>query len=806
MLKHYIRLAGRHLAKQKLLTGINIVGLSLGLACCILLILYGVNELNYDNWHVHAGRLYRVNEIWNRDDMKHGEAGLYTPLGPALKKEFPDVADYTRISSGSREIVRVHDRLIPMSVSFADPQIFSLFTFPLMAGDPSLALKYPRSMVLTRDKAMQLFGTLDVIGQKLEIKKDTLFEPFVVSGVMENIPNNSSFHFDLLGSYEYALMGDRKQSVNDWHMTFGDQTFVLLRPGSKLAQEPDKLLRFRLKYADEAEMQELKKTKQPTASFELQPIKEMHTDTHIEWGPPGTTTDPKNIWILLAIAAGVILIASINFTTLAIARSAGRAKEVGVRKVIGGRRGQLIYQFLTESVLLTLLSAILGLILAYVMLPWFNQLSGKTLVLSFHRWPQLIWMLIGLVLLVGLTAGSYPALVLSGFNAVAVLKNKVRLGGENVFTKSLVTFQFVVSIGLVIATMIILRQVAFMRGKDLGLIKENTVVINTSDVDGDKLYAGIRRSLISRPEVLGVGASQMGLGEGQGFMGGGFDFNGKKDGVIEYPVDTAFLQVIGMRLLAGRNFSNERGLDTAGAVVVNETLVKNDMGLTPAEAVGMQIKSMFGDDRKTIIGVVKDFNFEKLTRQVRPQLFYMPAHLRPERIFVHLRAGDPSATLAAIDAAWKNIVPELPLRYSFLDEDLDRYYKSEATWRDIIGCAGGVSIFLACLGLFGLAALTALNKVKEIGIRKVLGASATEIMQLLIAGFLKLVLLASLIASPLAWYFMNKWLEQFAYRIEPGWWVFAATALGAVGIAGITIGVQAFRAASANPVRNLRTE
>jgi putative ABC transport system permease protein len=289
-------------------------------------------------------------------------------------------------------------------------------------------------------------------------------------------------------------------------------------------------------------------------------------------------------------------------------------------------------------------------------------------------------------------------------------------------------------------------------------------------------------------------------------MGGGYEFGDKKDGVIEYPVDTAFLNVMGMRLLAGRNFSSGRSLDTAGAVIVNETLVKNDLGVTPEKAVGMQFKSMFGEGRKTIIGVVKDFNFEKLSRKIRAQLFFMPADFRPERIFVHLRAGDPTPTLSAIQAAWKSAVPELSLRYSFLDEDLDRYYKTEARWRNIIGCAGGISIFLACLGLFGLAALTAINRVKEIGIRKVLGASVMEIMQLLIRGFLKLVLVASLIASPLAWYFMNKWLQQFAYRIDLGWWVFAATALAAVCITTLTIGVQAFKAASANPVKNLRME
>ena len=805
MLIHYLRLAGRHLAKQKLLTVINIVGLSLGLACCTLLILYGVNELNYDRWHIHAGRLYRVNEVFTRDDVEYGDGGICTPAGPAMKKEFPDVEDFVRISSDSRQIVRVKDQFIPLSVRYADSQLFSIFTFPLLRGDPGTALKDPHAVVLTRDKALQLFGSLDVLGRTVEIKKDTLFEPFVVSAVAENIPDNSSIRWDMLGSYEYALAGDRKESVNNWHMTFGDQTFVLLRPGSKLMQEPGRLLNFRLKYFPD-EKEHLIKEKKPQANFALQPIKELHTNTRIDAGPPGTTTDPKNIWILLAIAGGIVLIASINFTTLAIARSAGRAKEVGVRKVIGGRRGQLIYQFLTESILLTIISAGLGLVLAYALLPSFNHLSGKELTLSFRQWPELIWMLSGLVLLVGLVAGSYPALVLSGFNAVAVLKNKIRLGGENFFTRSLVTFQFVLSIGLVIATMIILRQVAYMRSKDLGLIKENTVVINTDDVDGKKIYPLFSQTMRSRPEVLGIAASQIGLGEGQGFMGEGYDFNGKKDGVIEYPVDTAFLKVMGMHLLAGRNFSGGRSLDTAGAVIVNETLVKNDLGLTPADAIGQQFRNMHGPDYKTIIGVVKDFNFEKLNRKVRSQLFFMPADFHPARIFIHLRAGDPTAALAAMETTWKRAVPELPLRYSFLDEDLDRYYRAEARWRDIIGCAGGISIFLACLGLFGLAALTAVNRVKEIGIRKILGASVTEIIQLLIGGFLRLVLVASLIASPLAWYFMNKWLQQFAYRIELGWWIFAATTLVAVFIAVLTIGVQAFRAARTNPVKNLRTE
>jgi len=811
MIRHYFRLAIRHLAKQKMLTAINIVGLSLGLACCTLFMLYAVHEFNYDKWHANAGRLYRVNEVWSRDDKDMGISGLYVPVGPAFKKEFPDVEEFVRISIPGRRVVRVDGRMNTVDLSFADEPLFTTFSFPLIRGDARTALKDLHSMVLTRAVAMQLFGSVDVVGRTLEIKQDTTFEPFAVSAVAENIPSNSTIHFDMMGNYAHELAGDRKEAVNNWHMTFGDETYVLLHPGSRLPEEKARLAQFHQKYSPDrpSKGENDKKKKQPVlvTSFALEPITRLHTDTNIEAaGPPGGTTDPKNIYILLAIAGGIVLIASINFTTLAIARSAGRAREVGVRKVIGGRRGQLIGQFLTESTLLTLFSATLGLLLTYILLPWFNQLSGKELTLSFIRFPQLIWMFTGLVLIVGLIAGSYPALVLSGFNAVAVLKNKIRLGGENFFTRALVTFQFVLSIGLIIATMTILQQVDYMRNKDLGLIKDNTVVMNIDDVDGSKIYPILHRTLAGRPDVLGIGATQIGIGEGQGFMGERFEINGKDASVIEYPVDTAFIKVLGVRLLAGRSFRGDISTDTSGAVVINEHMAINELGMTPEKAIGQQFFNKRQNRYKTVIGVVKDFNFEKLDRKMRNQMFFAPADFNPRQVYVHLRGGDPSAALAAMQAVWRQFVPDLTFRYSFLDDNLDRWYKNETRWRDIVGWAGGISVFLACLGLFGLAALTAINRIKEIGIRKILGASIPEIVQLLMSGFLRLVLLASLIASPLAWYFMNKWLQQWAYRINMGWWIYAATALIAAGIAALTIGVQAFRAARTNPVKNLRTE
>ncbi|HEY4337189.1 MAG TPA: FtsX-like permease family protein, partial [Puia sp.] len=671
------------------------------------------------------------------------------------------------------------------------------------------ALVDPHSVVITRSKAKQLFGTEDVVGKTLPIKTDSLFRPFTVSAVAEDLPLNTSVSFDVLGSYQYLEItdSDRVKSSANWSRTYGDQTFVLLRPGSRLPQQKEALARFRRQHFPD-EGKDFRKAKKIKARYVLQPLLQMHTDTNV--AGPGNTVDVKNVWILLGIAAAILLIASINFTTLAIARSAGRAREVGVRKVFGGIRRQLIGQFLTESVLLSGFSALIGCGLALVLLPWFGRLAGQPLNVSLIHWPQLAALLVGLVGTVGLLAGFYPALILSAFNTIEVLKAKIRLGGANWFTRSLVTFQFVLSIGLIIATVVMVRQVNFMRSKDLGLIKDNTVMIHADAIDAGIAYPLFRQELTGNRQVMGIGASAIGLGEGQGFMGRPYDFKGKVQSVIEYPVDEYFLPVMGMHLLAGRNFDRTVTLDTVNNIIVNETLARENLGLAPQQAIGQQLTTAVRPGQhpqyKTIIGVVRDFNFDRLNRKIRPQLFSMPTAFTPSVLFIHLRAGDPGPALAKMGAVWHRMSPDIPFTYNFLDEQLDRFYKSEERWGDIIACAGGISIFLACMGLFGLAALSAANRLKEIGIRRVLGASTATLVGLLTGGFLRLVLVASLIATPIAWMVMNKWLQDFAYRIEVGWLTFAFTAAAALVIAFSTIGIQAWRAARTNPVENLRVE
>ena len=812
MLKHYIKIAFRNLAQQKVLTGINIFGLSVGIACFSLFLLYTVHEFSYDRFHTNSDRIYRVVEWWQGGKREPGgDGGTCTPVGPAMKRDFPDVAYAVRLK-GNSCLVKADNKVFHTSITYADTAFFHIFTFPLVYGNTKTALQQPDQVVITKEKALQFFGTTNVVGKTFEIKTDTTFEPYTVSGVAEDIPANSSVTFNLLGSFEHIInQPDVQRSNMDWYMTIGMQAFVQLKPGSRLASEPNRLELFRKKYyPEDYKPRKAKKGEKPVnkedevqASFRLQPIRDIHMNPQIDGG-----NDPKNSWILITIAGAVLLIACINFTTLAIGRSAGRAKEIGVRKVMGSQRKQLIGQFLAESFLLSVLSAVTGLLLAYLLLPLFNQLADRPLSFSFSRFPELIWLLTGLTILVALLAGSYPALVLSSFKPVEILKNKIRIGGSNLFTRSLVTLQFVLSIGLIISTIIILQQISYIRSKNIGFNKENLVMINTSGVDNKKIYPLYKQAIQNNAGILGVTASEMGLGAGEGQMGAGFrDYKGEIQGVIEYPGDYDFLTTTGMQLIAGRTFNPALASDTMGAVVVNEVLVQNILGTTPEKALGLQISNAKGNrGTKTIIGVSRNFNFEDLTHKVRPQMFYRPTALKPSRIFVRLQAGDPGSKLTLLNNTWKKLVPDAPFEYSFVDEKFDNFYKTETRWSSIAGWAGGISIFLACLGLFGLAALAAVNRTKEIGIRKVLGATVSQVVGLLSKDFIKLIAVALVIASPIAWYVMNDWLQAYAWRINITWWVFALTGVFAILVAVTTISVQAIKAALANPVNSLRNE
>ncbi len=812
MIKHFLKVALRNLGRQKILSVINISGLSIGLACFSLFLLYAVNEFNFDRFHTKADsiyRMYRWTEALGERDAG-GDVYMPSPLGPALKAAFPDIVNYARLREGWGEsFIKTDNKIVRMNVSYTDPQFFEMFSFSLIYGDQKNALKELNNIVLTKTKAKELFGTANVVGRIVEIKGDEGFVPFTVSAVAADIPPNSSIQFELLGNFNYIETTNAgKSGVNNWRRS-AYLTFVQLHEGSGLATDVKRLAAFRHTFYPDEEKRLREdgytwKAGVLPVRYGLQPLRAMHTDSLIQGGSVGNV-NPKTIWILLAIAGAVLLIACINFTTLSIGRSARRAKEVGLRKVMGGGRPQLAAQFLSEAVLLSILSGIAGVLLAQFLLPYFNTLSGRELKFSFALFPELTWMLTALTLLVGILAGCYPALILSGFNAIEVLKSKIKLSGSNWFTKSLVTVQFAVSVGLIICTMIILQQTHYMTGRNPGFTKENIVVVDASDTKSKEVYPLFRQAITARADISGMAGAELSLGEGTGWSSSGFEYKGQHKNVYEYFVDPDYIPLMGMQLLAGRNFDPKINSDTVTSVIVNEAMVK-DFGWTLENAVGQEIKGYMDSKTPVVVGVVKNFNFRPLKEEVQPQMFHQFADYTSYKYFVRIKPGNPAAALAAMQKSWNAIVGGLPFKYSFLDENLNRFYQEERRWSGIIGWAAGISIFLACLGLFGLTALVALNRSKEIGIRKVLGASVTGIIGLLSKDFLKLVLLALVIATPLAWYFMHKWLQDFAYRISIGCWVFIIAGLLALVIAFMTIGFQAIKAAMANPVKSLRTE
>jgi putative ABC transport system permease protein len=451
---------------------------------------------------------------------------------------------------------------------------------------------------------------------------------------------------------------------------------------------------------------------------------------------------------------------------------------------------------------------VIGVVLAYVSLPYFNQLAGRELAFSLLQYPEMPWLIAGLTIAVGLIAGSYPAFILSKFKPVEVLRSTVKVGGANFFTKSLVVTQFVLSVALITSTIVILQQINFMRSKNPGFDKENVVVINAEGTDSKKVYSLFKQAVSNQSDVLGVAGAELSLGAGNGWSRSGFDYNGKTKQVYEYFIDHDYLNVMGMKLLAGRNFDPAIVSDTVTSVVINEAMVK-DFGWTLENAVGQRLKGYTEKESMTpvVIGVVKNFHFFSFKNEVEPQLFHQFSSYAPFKYIVRIKAGDPKNTLTDLKAIWTKIVPDFPFKYSFLDEDLNRFYKEEERWSNIIGWAGGISIFLACLGLFGLVALAVVNRTKEIGIRKVLGASLTSIVRLLSVDFLTLVIIAIVIATPVTYYFMQKLLlENFAYRINLDWYFFALGGLLAVVIAFMTIGVQAVKAGLVNPTESLKSE
>ncbi len=789
MLKNYFNTAWRNLVKNKFYSAINITGLSIGLAVGIMVLLWVQNELSFDQFHKKADNIYKINSHIGTGTSAQVWEGSPGPLA-VFSKQIPEIKQIVRINNVFEQLLFTYgDKKIKESRSaFIDSTFFSLFDFKIVKGNKEKPLPEIYSIILTQSTAKKYFGDGNPIGQVLVNDNGN----FTVSAIIEDFPENSSLHYDMLMSMNlYADMFAKWGGNGDWKTIDEDlgnyhyHTYLQLQENASVDKVAQKLT------------QVFQKKKGPEAKnnfFTFQPLKTIHLVAS-----DGSTGALETVRIFLVVAILVLCIACINYVNLSTARSMLRSKEVSVRKIVGAGKWQLFIQFITESVVLFVFASLFAFVLIYLLLPLYNNLSGKNLLFSLAN--SNVWLVIGCAIAGSLILASvYPALLLSSFKPLEALKGKLTIGiGKASFRKVLVVTQFVFSAGLIIATIVISYQLNYMREKDLGFNKEHVFSFGLTKEISEH-YEAARTELLKQPGITGVAASSNNLAENDASTSD-TDWDGKEEGrmFIVHPnaVDQDFIPLLKMKIVAGNNFTGTKS-DSAH-FILNETAVKQ-AGIK--DPIGKSF-TLWGT-KGIITGVVKDFNYASLKQAIEPAIF----HYRPSywKMYVKTTGKDASKAIAAVQKIWKSYNPDFPFEYSFMDEEFNKMYSDDQRTGILFNVFAAIAILISCLGLFGLATYTAQVKIKEIGIRKVLGASATSITNLLAKDFVALVLIAFVIASPIAWFGMNKWLQNYAYRINISWWIFFATGLLAVVIAIITVSFQAIKAALANPVKSLRTE
>jgi len=813
MFQNYLKIALRTLWKHRGHTAINVVGLAVGLACCLLITLYVLDELSFDRFHAHADRIYRLNTDikFGGNDMRFAVSP--DPAGPTLRRDFPQVENFVRLHQRGTWLVRragTTSNLREENITFADSTLFDVFTFPLVSGDPRRALTEPNTVVISESAARRHFGGQNPVGQAMIFDNGKTFR---VTGVMRDLPLNSHFQANF-----FLAMRSDDYPWGQW-LSNNHHTYLLLKPGVNAAEFEKNLDGVIEKYVGPQVRQFLGSSLDQfrkagnSMRFWLIPLTDihLHAQQQIELAPNG---DSQYVYVFSAVAVFILLIACINFMNLATARSANRAREVGVRKVLGSQRGQLIGQFMAESVLLAVLAMGLALMFVAATVPLFNTLAAKSLTMSSFFTPRLLLVVLLLPLVAGVLAGSYPALFLSSFRPIAVLKGgtlagRLHTGLKRVSLRSgLVVFQFITSIVLIVGTLGVYRQLNFIQTKKLGFERDHLLTVNDVYALG-KRAESFKADVLKVPGVVrgslsGYLPTPSNRSDNAFFPEGKID---QKNGVSlqNWGVDPDYVQTLGMQLVQGRDFSREFGSDSTG-ILLNETAVKR-FGFT--DPIGKRV-SRFDDPTGktlktfTVIGVVKNFHFESLRRNIGPLGLVLSPN-SGSAVF-RLSRTDPTALLKQIEAKWQAIAPGQPFSYAFVEDDFDAMYRAEQRVGTLVLSFSVLAILVACLGLFGLAAYMAEQRTKEIGVRKVLGASVPSLVGLLSKDFLKLVFIALLIATPLAWWAMRQWLRDFAYRVELDAWIFVLAGLLAVGIALLTVSFQSVKAALMNPVKSLRTE
>ena len=785
MLRNYIKTAWRNLLNNKFYSAINIAGLTIGLAVGILILIWVQDELSFDSFHKQTKNIYRL-ELWGGTGSSRQIYSIgVAPIGPFSKQQLPGVKDYVRITGNyDYSLYKYRDKVFgDENATFADPSFFSIFDFHLIKGNASKPFTDDNSVVISQKTADKFFGTQDPIGKIIVADGK---QNLIVSGVIADFPKNSSMQYDMIMpiSMHFKEMLAQKNDMSNNFSFFNYQTYLLLKPGIDPAKLTAQIRQIHLNH----------KPDDTDAEYLLLPLSKMHLYNG-DLSDNGIST----VRIFIIIALLTLAIACINYVNLSTARSMLRAKEISMRKIIGAGKAHLFMQFIVETALLFVLAAGLAIGLIFILMPLFNQVAGKEM--SFNLGDYHIWLILLASITGTLTASSiYPALLLSSFEPLKALKGKISLGiGDVLFRKILVVTQFAFSIILIIGTIIITGQLNYIRTKGVGYDKTHVFTFWMRDMD--KHYDAVKAELLKQPGISAVTRSNQNIIRFQGFTGS-VDWDGKdpKFNIIMHPivVDRDLVSFFKMKLVAGTSFTGS-SVDTAH-YILNETAIK-EMGIK--DPVGKRFKMMGVDG--TIVGVVKDFHYASMKKKIEPSIFwYAPQNLN--KIYIKTTTNDAPKAIAAAERQFKQYNGEYPFGYAFLDDIFDNMYQSEQREGTLFTDFAAIAIFISCLGLLGLAAYTAQVRTKEIGVRKVLGASVSGIVQLLAKDFVKLVLISILIASPIAWYFMHKWLQDFAYKIPISWWVFALAGTMAIVIAFATISFQAIKAALANPVKSLRSE
>ncbi|MFC1725613.1 ABC transporter permease [candidate division KSB1 bacterium] len=791
MFKNYIKTAFRNMKRKKVFSFINIAGLTIGMTCCILILLWVQDELSYDRFHRNADNIYIVVSERERDSESFYIQTTPAPTAPTMKEKYPEVIEAARYRNLGKRLIR-HEQIfdIEEDIAFADPSIFEIFTFPFVKGNPENALEDLYSIVITEDMAEKYFGDENPVGKTLFFGKELgMFSSsdydLTVKGVIKNIPSNSSINFDFIVPFE--LLGKIfNRDLSGWNFSFGFRSFILLKDGTDYKGFNKKISGF---------------IKQSAAAWNVKTLLKPMVDIYRR----GYNNDGviKSVYIFTSLAILTLIIACLNFINLSTARSSNRAKEVGMRKVIGARRTELFIQFLGESVFISVISLVAAVVLVYLLLPVFNSFSGKLITIDMSKNLFSLIVIAVIILFTGILSGAYPALVLSAFQPTKILKGSNASGSKtsSVIRKILVTIQFSISILLIICTIVISRQLHFVRNTDLGFDKEHLLYIEMNDVLKSQ-YEVFKGDLLRNPKIKNVTGACSALSENLNYSQA--DWEGKPEDTYLTtainPVSYDYFETMSMKFVEGRGFSREISSDASQAYVITEEAVKVMKLDSP---VGKRF-SVWGREGK-IVGIVKDFYYEPLYHGAFPTV-YLYSQQRINSIIIKINSENIPQTISDIEMSFKKFNPEYPFVFNFVDETIDGFYRSELQMEKVFKTFAFLAVFIACLGMFGLSAFVAEKRTKEIGIRKVLGASTGTILNLLSGNFIILVVLANIIAVPIGYYFMNRWLESFVYHINIEWWVFVLSGLLAIVTAVLTVSYQSIKAAKANPVDTLSYE